>query len=650
MADNQIPVSDLKKIIDELISEHRQGIEEVHLEPPFETVMNAEPETQPVMEEPVEEERPAQRVVEKVEEGEAEEDKDFIFAEAKDIWTKVLADKGFICDRGFGKLISHFSEIIEKRGWESFCAHTTPRFSTLAKEFYANMVGMRDDTFFVRGVWVPFGGKRINEMFKLKELKHGSKFKKLVENPNHEKIIDLLTVGQGKWEATKKNPHYAINRGSLPEKVKVLFYFFSSVILPTKHLYAVREQEAIILYALLKGYKMNVEGLIKGSIKGYHLSNKRGLILHPTTISKLCIFAGVRGAWDEEETCPKVSPLTLTGVTKGPRNKKQQRMVEVEAEHAEDNDHREMEAIPEQNPPAKEEEVHFIMSPLSHSYLDITENFPEQTKSSRIGEGNIEIMKMLRTIKKDMEEREKKWEKQQQFREELLEFEFRRKEQLFEHTLRQREEEWKEEMNIREEEMGEKMKASLEAFYNNQFRRDEEVLTILKKREAEMEGNMLKTIQAFKYLYKEQFREFGKLMKDRDKELEDNDVSRRKIWHESLDLINKNLSDMLGCISELEKTMNQMGSKQDTLIRFMDLTNDLISTDKVKPTPSEKNRLDMTFSQFSPCLASFDLDPPNIIPKSFYKKREGGVRKHNYTFLFLTVLLHHHEYKFRKVH
>ena len=116
-------------------------------------------------------------------------------------------------------------------------------------------------------------------------------------------------------------------------------------------------------------------------------------------------------------------------------------------------------------------------------------------------------------------------------------------------------------MNIREKEMGEKMKASLESFYINQFRRDEEVLTILKKREAEMEGNMLKKIQAFKYLYKEQFKEFEQLMKDRDKELKDNDVYRRKIWHESLDLINKNLSDMLGCISELEKTVNQMGLK-----------------------------------------------------------------------------------------
>ena len=111
MADNQIPVSDLNRIIDELMREHRQGVEEVHLKPPSETVMNVEPETQPAVEEPVEEERPTkrQRVAEQVEEGESEEDKDFIFPKAKDIWIKVLADKGFVWERGFGKLISHFS-------------------------------------------------------------------------------------------------------------------------------------------------------------------------------------------------------------------------------------------------------------------------------------------------------------------------------------------------------------------------------------------------------------------------------------------------------------------------------------------------------------------------------------------------------------
>ena len=136
------------------MSEHCQGVEEVYLEPQSETMTNAEPENQPEMEEPVEEERAAkrQRVAEQTEEGESEEDKDFVSAESKDLWNKVLAYKGFVSERGFTKLISHFSEIIEKRGWESFCAHTTPRFSDLAREFYANMVGMREDTVYVRGV------------------------------------------------------------------------------------------------------------------------------------------------------------------------------------------------------------------------------------------------------------------------------------------------------------------------------------------------------------------------------------------------------------------------------------------------------------------------------------------------------------------
>ena len=164
------------------------------------------------------------------------------------------------------------------------------------------------------------------------------------------------------------------------------------------------------------------------------------------------------------------------------------------------------------------------------------------------------------------------------------------------------------------------MKASFEAFYNNQFNRDAKLLTILRKREAEIEGNMLKKIEALKYLYKEQFKEFGRLMKQRDRELEDNDVYRRKIWHESLDLINNNLSNMLGCISELESTMNKVGQNQDRLITLVDYTNDICTSGKEEPT--DKKRQDITFPKFPPCLASFDIDPPNIIPTKSYKRRK----------------------------
>ena len=49
---------------------------------------------------------------------------------------------------------------------------------------------------------------------------------------------------------------------------------------------------------------------------------------------------GVIGDWDVEETCPKVSPFTLTGVAKGPkkRGKKNEREIEEERGNERDNE------------------------------------------------------------------------------------------------------------------------------------------------------------------------------------------------------------------------------------------------------------------------------------------------------------------------
>ena len=118
----------------------------------------------------------------------------------------------------------------------------------------------------------------------------------------------------------KKTLFESIARGFLTKEAKVWFYFVSSVLLPSKHLSTVGRNEAILLYALLKGYKINVGKIIENSIMSYSSSKCRGLILHPALITKCCLLRGVIGDWDVEETCPKVSPLTLTGVTKGPKN------------------------------------------------------------------------------------------------------------------------------------------------------------------------------------------------------------------------------------------------------------------------------------------------------------------------------------------
>ena len=327
-----------------------------------------------------------------------------------------MFDKDFVCERGFGKVIPPFSEVITKRGWEFFCEHKAPGFYALPREFYANMLGMKDNSTYVRGVWVPLDDKRINEVFKLRDFKHGSKYKKLLENPNYKKIVNLLTGGEGKWEVTKTNPHHAIKRGSLTEEAKVWFYFICSVIMPTKHLSTVREHEAILLYSFLKGYKMNIDILIEESIRGYHYSNKRGLIPHSATITRLCFWAGVKGDWEEEVRCPRVSPLTLTGVTRGRKGRKQKEVTMLDAETGQEidieTDRREVEQMPDNILPEAEEE-HLRISPTYHLPPEVQEQVPVQKETSKSIAGNAKIMEMLKIMKKEMEERELKWEQQQ---------------------------------------------------------------------------------------------------------------------------------------------------------------------------------------------------------------------------------------------
>ena len=128
--------------------------------------------------------------------------------------------------------------------------------------------------------------------------KHGSKYKRLTDRPKREKIARRLTDGKVKW-GTGQGEKKIINRGDLTEEAKVWFYFLASVLIPTKHVCTVREQEAVLLYAILKGYKVNAGAIIENSIMKYHEGNKRGLIPHPATITSLCLKAGVKGSWAE---------------------------------------------------------------------------------------------------------------------------------------------------------------------------------------------------------------------------------------------------------------------------------------------------------------------------------------------------------------
>ena len=296
---------------------------------------------------------------------------------------------------------------------------------------------------------MPYGVETINEMYGMEGKKHGSKYKKIADNPNREKIARKLTDDKVKW-VQGKGEKKIINRGDLTEEAKVWFYFLASVLVPTKHVCTVREQEAIILYAILKGYKLNAGAIIENSIMKYHEGNKRGLIPHPTTITRLCMRAGVKGTWEEEEECPKASPLTLSGVSKGPRNQNKKGVI-VEADSrdedenarqeedtflVEDQEEQDPEAQPEGNTSMFAEDIEQderspinFSTPLANSPPIRNRDFREPGEISRGAQENNQIMEMLNSIHRNMEEREKKWSLQQKFREEVYEAELKRRDQ-----------------------------------------------------------------------------------------------------------------------------------------------------------------------------------------------------------------------------
>ena len=538
------------------MEEYTQPEEEVHLEPTEENRMAEQPEIQPIAR------QQAYKGKDKVVE---EEEDAFVSEEACSNMQKYYADKGFVGERGFSNPISHFKEMIEQRGWGNFCKHQKPGYAAVVQEFYSNFVGRKDSSVYIRGVWVPYGANAINEVYGMAGQRHGSKFKKLLANPNREKIVRKLTDGKVQWDQEKGAPKI-INRGDLTEEAKVWLYFLASVMVPTKHVCIVREQEAIILYAILKGYKLNAGAVIENSIMRYHEGNKRGLIPHPTTITRLCLKAGVKGTWAEEEEVPKASPLTLTGVSKGPRNlKKKGVIVEADSGEEEENERQEEDTLrvgdqeeqdretqPEENTSMRAEDIEpdarspiDFTTPLASSPPMRNRDFREPGQSFSRSQENNQIMKMLISMQKSMEEREEKWSTQQNFRDDVYDAELKRrdqqweeelnrKEEIYEAEMKRKEQKWEEEVSRREEQFKKilhrqeerfkkeredrdrdllkKLKLSHESFYNNQFDRDSQLLKLIKERDSNQEAKTKEEIKGFKFLYMQLLKDFEKKM------------------------------------------------------------------------------------------------------------------------------------------
>ena len=106
-------------------------------------------------------------------------------------------------------------------------------------------------------------------------------------------------------------------------------------------------------------------------------------------------------------------------------------------------------------------------------------DFKEPEESSRGAQENNQIMEMLISMQKSMEEREKKWSLQQQFREEVYEAE-----------LRRRDKQWEEEMNRNEEMYEAELKRKEQKWEKELSRKEEQIKKILEHKEENFKKEM----------------------------------------------------------------------------------------------------------------------------------------------------------------
>ena len=228
--------------------------------------------------------------------------------------------------------------------------------------------------------------------------------------------------------------------------------------------------------------------LIENLILSYYIGGYKELIPHPRLISRLCILGGVRGEWEEKENCPKTSPLTLTGITKWPKNRGRGSRVEAVREEEEPAELQQLHLEGETTKLPQRQKGASPVLPFSLEVRPIHQKYDEGSKPLR---NNSVVLEMLNAMKQGMEERDNQLKLQLQIRDEYIKAELRKRDQNLEDALKQRDEEWRSRWEQREQELSEELKARENDFIFEQLKRENELFKIMKEREKTMEKKML---------------------------------------------------------------------------------------------------------------------------------------------------------------
>lgn len=156
---------------------------------------------------------------------------------------------------------SEMMQQIYQKGWNKFTEELEATVVSVVKEFYAIAKDKAPFNAFVRGRLVPFSADTINTYYQLRIPRH-CQYAHLHDNdPDFEAILKEMTKPGTTWIKGRKGGTIFHSK-DLSRYGKIWYAFLYAKLFPSTHTYDVTKEKALLLYAIVQDFIIDVGAII----------------------------------------------------------------------------------------------------------------------------------------------------------------------------------------------------------------------------------------------------------------------------------------------------------------------------------------------------------------------------------------------------
>ena len=239
----------------------------------------------------------------------------FVSEEAQSRYHESVVKRIPIAERGLcvsGVSWPAIQNNIYARKWDEFCKQPKAAVVPIVREFYANAPEHNNRKVFVRGKWVSFSGRAINQFFKTPDIDKDDYNAFIAKPIDYQELLQRIAVPGTQWKMREDKP-ITLRSIGLTKECKAWYYFLGARLMPVRHFSDITRDRAVLLYSLVSEQSLDLGKFLSSNIMLCCKHSSMSLF-YPSLITALCVAAGVEYGPNEEFLAP-MAAITDTKVT-----------------------------------------------------------------------------------------------------------------------------------------------------------------------------------------------------------------------------------------------------------------------------------------------------------------------------------------------